>query len=131
MIKGVVAGNFDIIHPGYIKMFNEAKEHCDCLVVFLHDDPTLERPEKLKPVLSLEERKEQLYALGVCDIISYNYEEVLLDLLSLGEFDIRFLGEDYRNKPFTGDHLKIPIHWIDRTHGWSTSKLKRLIAETV
>lgn len=131
MIKGVVAGNFDIIHPGYIKMFNEAKQHCDCLVVLLHDDPTLERPEKLKPILSLEERKEQLYALGVCDIISYNYEEVLLDLLTIGEFDIRFLGNDYKNKPFTGDHLKIPIHWIDRTHGWSASKLKKLIAETV
>ena len=131
MIKGVVAGNFDIIHPGYIKMFNEAKQHCDCLVVLLHDDPTLERPEKLKPILSLEERKEQLNALGVCDIISYNYEEVLLDLLTIGEFDIRFLGDDYKSKPFTGDHLKIPIHWIDRTHGWSTSKLKKLIAETV
>ena len=131
MKKGVVAGNFDIIHPGYIKMFNEAKENCDCLIVLLHDDPTLERPSKLKPILSLEERKEQLKALGVDDIISYNYEEVLLDLLTIGEFDIRFLGDDYKNKPFTGDHLKIPIHWIDRSHGWSTTKLKNLIVKTL
>jgi len=127
MIKGVVAGNFDIIHPGYIKMFNEAKLHCDCLVVLLHDDPTLERPEKLKPILSLEERKEQLNALGVCDIISYNYEEVLLDLLTIGEFDIRFLGDDYKNKPFTGDDLPPEVIYTTRSHEWSTTKIKDLI----
>ena len=53
MKKGVVAGNFDIIHPGYIKMFNEAKENCDCLVVLLHDDPTLERPKSIPINLSV------------------------------------------------------------------------------
>jgi len=57
MKKGVLAGNFDVMHPGYIKMFKEAASKCDCLIVLLHIDPTIERPHKLKPILSYEERK--------------------------------------------------------------------------
>ena len=53
MIKGVIAGNFDVLHPGYVDMFKEMRQHCDVLVVLLHEDPTLERPNKLKPVLSV------------------------------------------------------------------------------
>ena len=53
MVKGVIAGNFDVIHPGYIKMFKECADNCDCLVVFLHSDPSIERPEKLKPILEV------------------------------------------------------------------------------
>ena len=64
-------------------------------------------------------------------MIRYTYEEQLLDLLKVGEFDIRFLGDDYINKPFTGDNLKIPIHYMSRDHGWSTTKFKRLIAESL
>lgn len=132
MIKGVIAGNFDVLHPGYIKMFNEAAANCDCLIVLLQTDPTIERPEKLKPVLSVEERKEMLFSLkAVCDIILYTYEAQLLDILKMGEFDIRFLGDDYIGKSFTGDHLAIPIHWIKREHGWSSTKFKELIANSV
>ena len=131
MLKGVIAGNFDILHPGYIKMFKETKEHCDCLIVFLHTDPSLERPNKHKPVLSAIERKEMLLSLKyVDDVIRYTYEEQLYDLLKMGEFDIRFLGDDYKNKPFTGDDLKIPVHYFDRSHGWSTTKFRRLIAKS-
>jgi len=67
----------------------------------------------------------------VDDVIRYTYEESLYDLLKVGEFDIRFLGDDYINKPFTGDDLKIPIHYLDRSHGWSTSKFKKLIADSL
>jgi len=132
MVKGVIAGNFDVIHPGYIKMFKEAATKCDCLIVLLHTDPSIERPHKIKPILSVEERKEMLSELkSICDILIYTYEEQLLDLLRMGEFDVRFLGDDYKGKSFTGDHLNIPIYYLNRSHGWSTTKFKKLIAETV
>ena len=132
MKRGVICGNFDVIHPGYIKMFKECAANCDCLVVLLHTDPSIERPHKLKPILSVEERKEMLMELkSVCDVVSYTYEESLLELLKIGEFDIRFLGDDYIDKPFTGDNLKIPIHYLNRDHGWSTTKFKNLIAKTI
>ena len=132
MKKGVIAGNFDVIHPGYIAMFKEIKKHCSCLVVLLQTDPSIERPHKLKPILSSEERKEMLLSIRyVDDVVRYTYEEALYDLLKVGEFDIRFLGDDYINKPFTGDDLKIPIHYLDRSHGWSTSKFKKLIADSL
>lgn len=131
MVKGVIAGNFDVIHPGYIKMFKEMKKNCTVLIVFLHTDPSIERPHKLKPILSSEERREMLLSLKyVDDVIRYTYEEQLYDLLKFGEFDVRFLGDDYVNKPFTGDDLKIPIHYLNRDHGWSTTKFKKLIAES-
>lgn len=132
MIKGVIAGNFDVIHPGYIKMFKEASSNCDCLIVLLHTDPSIERPDKLKPILTVEERKEMLLELkSVRDVFVYTYEEQLLDLLRMGEFNVRFLGDDYKGKPFTGDNLKIPIHYISREHGWSTTKFKQSIANSL
>ena len=130
MIKGVIAGAFDVYHPGYVKMFKEAKEHCDVLVVLLHTDPSIERPQKPRPILSPAARKEMLESIKyVNDVIRYTYEESLYDLLKVGEFDIRLLGDDYKDKPFTGDDLKIPIHYFDRSHGWSTTKFKTLIYE--
>ena len=132
MKKGVIAGNFDVMHPGYIKMFKEAADNCDCLIVLLHTDPSIERPHKLKPILSVEERKEMLMELeSVCGVIQYTYEEQLLDLLKMGNFDIRFLGDDYKQKPFTGDSLNISIYYLNRDHGWSTTKFKKMIAETI
>ena len=131
MIKGVIAGNFDVLHPGYIKMFSEMQKHCTILVVLLHTDPSIERPHKLKPILSPDDRKDILMALeDVDDVVRYTYEEQLYDLLKMGEFDIRFLGDDYIDKPFTGDDLRIPIHYLNRDHGWSTTKFKKLIAES-
>ena len=132
MKKGVICGNFDVMHPGYIKMFKECAANCDCLVVMLHTDPSIERPHKLKPILDDEDRKEMLLELkSVCDVLKYTYEEQLYDLLKMGEFDVRFLGDDYKDKPFTGDDLKIPVYYLDRSHGWSTTKFKNLIAKTV
>jgi glycerol-3-phosphate cytidylyltransferase len=131
---GVIAGNFDVIHPGYIQMFNDCKLNCEHLIIFLHDDPSIERPEKLKPILTLEERVSVLSSLRQIDeIISYNTEAELYELFkkNLSRIEVRFLGEDYKEKKFTGDDLNIPIHWLGRGHGWSTTKFKKLISETV
>ena len=130
MIKGVIAGNFDVIHPGYIEMLEEIKKNCTVLIILLHTDPSIERPHKLKPVLSSEERKKMLLSIKyVDDVIRYTYEEQLYDLLRVGEFDVRFLGDDYIDrKSFTGKDLNIPIHFINRDHGWSTTKFKKLIS---
>ncbi len=131
-IKGVITGNFDVMHPGYIKMFKEASAYCDCLIVLLHTDPSIERPNKLKPILNVDERIEMLNEIkSICGVHIYTYEAQLLDLLSMGEFDIRFLGDDYKGKPFTGDNLSIKIHYLNRDHGWSTTKFKNLIAKTL
>jgi glycerol-3-phosphate cytidylyltransferase len=131
MVKGVIAGSFDVYHPGYVEAFKRAKEKCDCLIVLLHTDPSIERPDKHTPILSSKERKEMLESIKyVDDVIRYTYEEQLLDLLKMGEFDIRFLGDDYRNKPFTGDNLNIHIHYLDRKHGWSTTKFKELLIKS-
>ena len=128
MIRGFIAGNFDVIHPGYIKTFKECKENCDHFTILLHSDPTIERPEKLKPILSLEERMEVLYSIKYIDEIQvYTYEKELIEILKNGDFTIRFLGNDYLDRDFTGSHLNIPIHYISRDHGWSTTKFKNAI----
>jgi len=128
MIKGVIAGNFDVIHPGYIKTFKECKENCDHFTILLHSDPTIERPNKLKPILNTDERIEVLSSIKYIDEIQvYTYEKELIEILKNGDFTIRFLGDDYLEKDFTGSHLNIPIHYISRDHGWSTTKFKNAI----
>ena len=123
--KGIIAGNFDVIHPGYISMFKECKSYCREFIIFLHTDPSIERPEKLKPILSVEERDEMLMSIKYIDnVFTYTYESELLNLLKLIQPDIRFLGDDYKGRTYTGFELDIPVHYLDRSHGWSTTKLK-------
>ena len=132
MNKGVIAGNFDVIHPGYIKTFKQCKENCDHFTILLHSDPTIERPNKLKPILSVDERIEILSSIKYIDDIKvYTYEEELIKLLVDNKFNIRFLGDDYIGKSFTGIELNIDIHYLSRSHGWSTTKFKKLIADTI
>ena len=122
---GIIAGNFDVIHPGYVKLFKECKDNCDSFIVLLHTDPSIERPNKLKPILSTEERKEMLECFRQVDgVHTYTTEAELYELLKKFEFNIRFLGEDYKDKDYTGKDLDIPVHWISRDHGWSTTKFK-------
>ena len=129
---GVIAGNFDVIHPGYIKMFKECKSYCKQFLVLLHIDPSIERPEKLKPILTKEERTEILTSIRFINGIAYyTYEKELVDLIKRLSPDIRFLGDDYRGKTYTGFELDIPIHYLNRDHGWSTTKFKKLIADTL
>jgi len=128
MIRGVIAGNFDILHPGYVKMFYETQGKCEQLTVLLHTDPSIERPEKHKPLFSEHERISLLLSLKAVDrVMTYTTEEDLYRILKQQKFDIRFQGEDYKDKKFTGDDLNIPIHWVSRDHGWSTTKVKNLI----
>jgi len=129
---GVVAGNFDVIHPGYIKMFKKMKELCENVIILLHTDPSIERPEKIKPILSIEERDELLMSIKYIDnVFTYDRERELIELLSNINPDVRFLGDDYKGKEFTGSHLNIPIIYLDRSHGWSTTKFKQAIADSL
>ena len=131
-IRGVIAGNFDAIHPGYILMFNECKKNCDHLYVLLHEDPSLDRPEKLKPVLTVDERLIILESLRqIHRVITYKKESDLYKILQEISPEVRFLGDDYINKPFTGDDLGTKIIFLDRSHGWSTTKYKTEIAKTI
>jgi glycerol-3-phosphate cytidylyltransferase len=126
---GIVASCFDLFHTGHILMLLEAKEKCDHLVVALQSDPTLDRPEKNKPVQTLFERFSQVNACKYVDqIIPYDTEEDLYNLLVGYEWDIRFLGSDYCGRiDFTGANLSIPIHYCIRKHNYSSSRLRERI----
>ena len=129
MKTGIVAGAFDVIHAGYIKMFLDAKSQCDHLIVALHEDPSLERPKKLQPSQSLEDRKIILSSIKYIDeIISYKTELDFEQLLVEIKPDIRILGSDYKDKEFTGKGLEIDLYFHDRDHSRSTTSLKKDIA---
>ena len=128
--KGIIAGNFDVMHPGYIRMFKEAKEHCNHLTVALHEDPSIARPHKLKPVQTVEDRKEILHAIKyVDDVVVYQAEETFHHYLK--DYDIRFLGTDYMDGSYTGKDLSIEIVWLSRNHDYSSTKLKTEIYHTI
>ena len=128
---GIVASCFDLFHTGHILMLQEAKEHCDRLVVALQSDPTLDRPEKNKPVQNLFERYVQVEACKYVDqVIPYDTEEDLYNLLAGYDWDVRFLGDDYANRTdFTGYELHIPIHYCARNHNYSSSGLRQRILD--
>lgn len=131
LIKGKIgftAGNFDLLHPGYIYTFETAKKHCDYFMVFLQIDPSETRFTKYKPVIPLYERYKTLMAIEYIDeVITYQTEEDLIKLMEFYKPDVRILGEDYIGKKFTGDHLPIEVVYTTRSHNWSTTKLKDLI----
>ncbi len=125
---GIIAGAFDVIHPGYVKMFKEAKKICSHLTIALHEDPTLEKSEKLKPILTLEERKEILSSIKYIDnIIPYKTEEDLKQILAINKFNVRILGEDYKYSSINSPNLTDSISYIDRSHKWSTTEYKKRI----
>lgn len=127
---GFTAGNFDILHPGYIYTFEEAKRHCDYFMVFLHEDPSETRYTKYKPVIPLYERYKVLMSCQYVDeVVTYSNEDDLLKLIEFYKPDLRILGDDYIGKRFTGDHLPIDVLYTTRSHGWSTTKLKDLITK--
>ena len=135
-IVGFTAGNFDLLHPGYIITFEEAKRHCDRLLVFLQIDPSAHRKSKYKPVIPLYDRYKALMSIKYIDeVYTYQTEEELYELIKFWKPDVRILGEGYvtdkikHNKGFTGDDLPPKIIYTTRSHGWSTTKLKDLITE--
>ena len=132
MKTGVTFSTFDLLHAGHVQMLRDAKENCDYLIVGLQIDPSLDREDKNSPVQSVVERYTQLRAVRYVDeIIPYVSESDLEDILSMYEIDIRFLGEEYREKDFTGKDIckkrGISLHFNKRDHRFSSSDLRNRI----
>ena len=132
IVLGFTAGAMDLLHCGHLRMLKECQEHCDFLVVGLQEDPSIDRPEKHKPVETLEERKERLEACKyVDDIIEYKTEADLVELIKFVNPNIRFLGADWKGKHFTGEELEIKTYFNSRDHDYSSSSLReRIIKNT-
>ena len=128
-IIGFTCSTFDLLHTGHILMLEEAKAQCDYLVCGLQIDPTVDRPEKNKPIQSLYERFIQLNAVKYVDaIIPYTTEEELLTILQTNDIDIRILGDEYETKIFTGNNLDMDYYFNKRTHNYSTTELRRRVS---
>lgn len=130
---GFTASVFDLLHAGHIMMLREAKEQCEYLIVGLQTDPSIDRPgDKNRPVQSLVERYAQLSAVSYVDeIIPYETEEDLKDILQMYHIDVRILGEEYREKDFTGKDIcrkrGIDFYFNKRDHKFSTSDLRERV----
>ena len=128
MKVGITFGTFDLVHAGHMIMFKEAKEHCDYLIIGLHADPSVERPTKHSPIMTVKERGIILEACKYIDeIIVYQTEADLLRILKEEQPDIRIIGADHKDKPFTGDNLDIPVYFNSRNHMYSSSELRERI----
>ena len=127
---GFTCGAFDLLHAGHVVMFKEAKQNCEYLIVGLQTDPSIDRQEKNQPVQSVYERYMQLQAIKYIDeIIPYDTEQSLIDLLESTEIHLRFIGEDWADKHFTGKGLH-EVYYTNRQHSFSSSGLRRLISES-
>lgn len=125
---GFTCSCFDLLHSGHVAMLEEAKTYCDYLIVGLQTDPTLDRPEKNKPTQTIFERYYQLKGCKFVDeIIPYSTEADLINLLKIIQPDVRILGEEYRDKHFTGRELPIKIVYNTRQHDYSSTSLKMRI----
>ena len=128
---GITCSTFDLLHAGHIKMLEEAKNHCDYLIVALQTDPTIDRPKtKNPPVQTLVERYIQLKGCKYVDeIVPYQTEKDLEDIFSSFNLDIRIIGSDYLDKEFTAKDIcknrNIKIHYNKRDHGFSSTELKK------
>jgi glycerol-3-phosphate cytidylyltransferase len=130
---GFTCGVFDLFHAGHVLMLEECRANCDYLIVAINRadnyDPRI-NPGKNPPIYTLEERVLIMRSCRYVDeVLTYGNEEELLQILSSKGIHIRFLGEDYRQKPITGSDLGIEIHYISRDHGLSTSGYRRKIVE--
>lgn len=127
---GFTASTFDLFHAGHIMMLKEAKQQCDYLIVGLQSDPTVDRDWKNKPVQSLFERFVQLQACKYVDeIVPYTTEKELMDILLSYSIDVRIVGEEYRDKQFTGFNLPMEVYFNSRQHSFSTTELRNRVAE--
>ena len=128
MVRGFTCGAFDLLHPGHLFLFEKAKKECDWLIIGLHTDPSIDRPSKNKPCESVFERWYRLSAVKYVDeIIPYDTEADLYNLLVLQQPDLRFLGEEYAGRGYTGNDLDIEVSFIARHHDYSSSALRNKI----
>jgi glycerol-3-phosphate cytidylyltransferase len=132
---GFTCSTFDLLHAGHITMLEEAKHHCDYLIVGLQTDPTIDRPqpEKNPPIQSLVERQIQLAAVKYVDeIVCYQTEQDLKDLLLTLPINVRVLGEEYKNNDFTGKEIckkrNIELIFNNRDHSFSSTSLRQRAA---
>ena len=133
MIVGFTASTFDLLHAGHVSMLREAKNQCDYLICGLQVDPSIDRPEKNSPVQTLVERYTQLTAIKYVDeIIPYQTEDDLLDILNMVDIDVRIIGAEYKDTSFTGRATcakrGIEIYFNKRDHRFSTSDLRRRVS---
>ena len=134
MKVGFTCSAFDLLHAGHIQMLRDAKDRCDYLICGLQVDPTLDRPEKNKPIQTVVERYTQLKAVSYVDeIIPYITEADLEDILAMYHINIRILGEEYRDKDFTGKDIcrkrDIDLFFNKRDHRFSSSDLRKRVCE--
>jgi len=127
---GITFSAFDLLHAGHIKMLEDAKRQCDYLICALQTDPTLDRPEKNKPVQSVVERYIQLKGCRFVDeIVPYATEQDLVDILRSFKIDVRIIGDEYINQKFTGreycEEKGIELYFNSRDHRFSSSGLRR------
>ena len=132
MKVGITFSTFDLLHAGHVKMLEEAKRQCDYLIVGLQLDPSLNRPEKNSPSQTIIERYIQLKGCKYIDeIVPYVSEQDLEDILKSFKLDVRIIGEEYKEKPFTGkDYCKekgIEIYYNKRDHRFSSSGLRKQV----
>jgi glycerol-3-phosphate cytidylyltransferase len=128
MSIGFTCSTFDLFHAGHVIMLEEAKKQCNYLIVGLQTDPTIDRPEKNKPVQSVFERYVQLDACKHVDqIIVYATEKELKDILLSYPIDVRILGQEYEGKDFTGSDLDIRCYFNKRKHSFSTTELRQRV----
>jgi len=135
MKTGITFSAFDLFHAGHVKMLEEAKTKCDYLIVGLQLDPSIDRTEKNKPTQSIIERYVQLKGCKFIDeIIPYVTEGDLIDILSSFKIDIRIIGEEYKEKDFTGkEYCKkkgIDIYYNKREHRFSSSVLREQVVSS-
>ena len=131
---GITFSSFDLFHSGHVAMLKEAKANCDHLMVGVQTDPTVDRPEKNKPIQSVFERYVQLEGCKYIDqIVPYATEKEIEDILLTYKIDKRFIGEEYKTKEFTGKQLcvdnDIELYYNKRQHSFSTTNLRTRIVE--
>lgn len=131
---GITFSAFDLLHAGHIKMLEDAKKQCDYLIVGLQTDPTLDRPEKNKPTQTVVERYIQLKGCKFVDeIVPYATEQDLEDILRSFDINVRIIGVEYKDKNFTGrtycEEKGIELHYNSRDHRFSSSGLRKVVAE--
>ena len=134
MIVGITFSTFDLLHAGHVQMLREAKEQCDYLICGLQMDPSQDRNEKNAPVQTIVERYTQLKGVKYVDeIIPYSNEKDVEDILTMYHINVRILGEEYRDKEFTGKDIcrkrDIDLYFNKRDHRFSSSDLRRRVYE--
>jgi glycerol-3-phosphate cytidylyltransferase len=127
---GFTCSTFDLFHAGHIMMLKEARTQCDYLIVGLQTDPTIDRPEKNKPIQGIFERYVQLQACKhVDEVVVYATEKELLDVLQSYPIDVRILGDEYASKSFTGNNLDMELYFNRREHSFSTTELRQRVVD--